>query len=196
MVHYDHAMLGATLAVAAGALRRVGWLAVIFAALAGTAPDWDATPKHLSPRAYQLGHRVWGHNLFVATLAGVALGLLGHLIHRSRSNPPSPPASPPAGVGYWIALCVLILWSHPLMDLLYCGLDRDADWPVRLFWPLTREGYAAPWVPWSDWGATAILAAGLVAVAAAGRFRQGAACASLLALALYVAARGLTHATG
>jgi hypothetical protein len=67
MVYYDHAMVGATLAVALGAQRRYGWPVVALAALAGMFPDWDATPKHFSPRTYQIGHRVWGHNLFAVT---------------------------------------------------------------------------------------------------------------------------------
>src|SRR5262245_46301439 len=129
MVHYDHAMLGATLAVAAGALRRYGWQVVVLAALAGSAPDWDALPKHVSPRTYGPGHRVWGHTLFAVTLAGVALGLLGYLIHRSLpARPIMDPTAPPERAVHWIGLCVLILWSHPLLDVLYCGLDRNADW--------------------------------------------------------------------
>jgi len=59
MVHYDHGMLGATLAVAVGAQRRLGWPAVALAALAAMFPDWDAMSKHISPRTYQAGHRVW-----------------------------------------------------------------------------------------------------------------------------------------
>jgi membrane-bound metal-dependent hydrolase YbcI (DUF457 family) len=185
MVYYDHAMVGATLAVAVGAPRRHGWPVVLLAALAGMAPDWDALSKHISPRTYEAGHRVWGHNLFAVTLAGVALGLLGYLIQQSR-----PSRRTAAPLGTWIALCVLILWSHPILDLLYCGLGHNADWPVALLWPVLSERFAVPWVPWSDWGATALLGAGLLLVAAAGRFRQAAGCASLVLLGLYIGLRG------
>src|SRR5262249_39949001 len=58
MVYYDHALVGATLSVAAGMQRRYGWPAVMLAALAGMFPDWDAIPKHTWPQAYVLGHRV------------------------------------------------------------------------------------------------------------------------------------------
>lgn len=100
MVYYDHALVGATLAVAAGMQRRYGWPAVMLAALAGMFPDWDATPKHFYPEAYVAGHRVWGHNLFAVTLAGAALGGLGYLIDRSPGGRDARSAR-----GWDVALC-------------------------------------------------------------------------------------------
>ena len=190
MVHYDHAMLGATIALALGVQRRFGWPAVALAALAGACPDWDATPKHFSPRTYQIAHRYWGHNLFAAALAGLAIGGVGCLIHRSRLRRAGEQAPErDGGVGLWLVLGVLIAWSHPLMDLLYCGVERGADWPVGLLWPVVREGFAVPWMPWSDWGATVILGGGLL-LALAPRYRRVAACGALVLLGLYVGVRG------
>jgi hypothetical protein len=191
MVYYDHALVGATLAVAVGAQRRYGWPVVVLAALAGMFPDWDAAPKHVWPRAYEQGHRVWGHNLFAATLAGAALGGLGYLIHRSRPHrfPPRHVVEP-GGAWPWIALGVAVMWSHPLLDLLYCGWGRDADWPVKLLWPIVPGGYARPWMPWTDWGATALLLGGLLACSVVRRHRQGCAAASLAVVALYIGVRG------
>src|SRR6478735_1575307 len=148
MVYYDHALVGATLAVAAGVQRRHGWPAVALAALAAMVPDWDATTKHVRPDAYAAGHRVWGHNLFAATLAGAALGGVGYLIHRAHSPRTAPRPAAPGGVGPWLAVGVAIAWSHPLLDLLYCGWDANVDWPVQLFWPLSGRGFGVPWVPW------------------------------------------------
>jgi hypothetical protein len=190
MVHYDHAMLGGTLAVAAGFQRRHGWPAVVLAALAGMVPDWDATTKHVRPDAYAAGHRVWGHNVFAATLAGASLGGVGYLILRSRSHRSAPPPADLGGAGPWVALGVAIAWSHPLLDLLYCGWGADVDWPVRLFWPVSERGFGLPWVPWSDWGATAVLAAGLLACALARAHRQSCAVATLAVFALYVGVCG------
>jgi inner membrane protein len=205
MVYYDHGMVGATVAVALGAQRRYGWAVVALAALAGMFPDWDALAKHVSDDAYVRGHRVWGHNLFAATVAGLALGGLGYWIHRSsarhfgsapqatREAQPESQMSPAAGgdgIALWLVLGVAILWTHPLLDLLYCGWDHNGDWPVGLLWPLVRGGYARPWMPWQDWGATLILACGLCVVVILPRYRQRGACICLALLAVYVAARG------
>jgi hypothetical protein len=189
MVHYDHAMVGATLALAVGAQRRYGWAAVALAALAGACPDWDAVFKHVSPPTYQAAHRVWGHNVFAVTLAGLTLGGLACLIHRSRRTRELPPTD--SGIAPWLGLGVLIALSHPLFDLLYCGIDREADWPVGLLWPVVGERFGVPWIPWSDWGATILLFAGLLA-SLVFRQRQLTACVSLLLLVLYVAVRGAT----
>ena len=191
MVYYDHALVGATLSVAAGMQRRYGWPAVMLAALAGMFPDWDATPKHIWPQAYVLGHRVWGHNLFAVTLAGAALGGLGYLIHRSRSHRSTPtPAVDPGGAGLWVMVGVAILWTHPLLDLLYCGWEQNADWPVKLFWPAAPWGFALPWMPWADWGATVLLLTGLLVCTLVRRHRQRCAAASLAVLVLYIGVRG------
>jgi membrane-bound metal-dependent hydrolase YbcI (DUF457 family) len=192
MMYYDHAMVAATVTVGMGAQRRYGWAIVVMAALAGLAPDWDALTQYKSLHDYQIGHRVWGHNLFAATFVGACVGAVGYLIHQSNGGEVSQEQARAARRGYafWIGLGILIAWSHPLFDLLYCGVDRDADWPVGLLWPVVSRRVAVPWIPWSDWGATGILLAGLLLVALVRRQRQLAACVSLLLLGLYVALRG------
>ena len=77
-----------------------------------------------------------------------------------------------------------------LLDLLYCGWDRDADWPVRLLWPVVPGGFARPWMPWTDWGATVLLVGGLLVCIFVRRHRQGCAALSLMVLTLYVGVRG------
>lgn len=191
MVYYDHALVGATLAVAAGMQRRYGWPAVMLAALAGMFPDWDATPKHFYPEAYVAGHRVWGHNLFAVTLAGAALGGLGYLIHRSRSPRFAPMRAVDTGKAWpWILLGIAILWSHPLLDLLYCGMEQNLDWPVKLLWPAAGWKFGVPWIPWTDWGATALLLIGLLGCILVRQRRQQCAMASLVILVFYISVRG------
>ena len=198
MVYYDHAMLGATLAVAVGAERRKGWPIVFFAALAGMFPDWDALSTHISHETYRIGHRVWGHNLFAATLGGILLGFFGYWISRSRPmilDEDSGTSEPDEERGtseltFWIVLCVLIMWSHPFFDFLYCGWDRHVDWPVRLLWPIVPNGFGRPWMPWGDWGASVILLAGICAIFLFRRHRQLTGVAFLSLLATYIVIRG------
>jgi membrane-bound metal-dependent hydrolase YbcI (DUF457 family) len=191
MVYYDHAMVGATLAVAVGAQQRHGWPVVVLAALAGMFPDWDAVGAHVSAETYQIGHRVWGHNLFAATLAGMALGGLGWWIHQSAGRRERGATAMEADhVGQWIALSLLILWTHPLLDFLYCGWDHRADWPVGLLWPIVGDRYGRPWMPWSDWGATFVLGAGMLLIVSWARHRRSCAVLSLVVLFGYVAVRG------
>lgn len=191
MVYYDHAMVGATVAMAVGAQRRQGWLMVVMAALAAMFPDWDAVFKHISPDTYKIAHRVWGHNLFAVTLVGAALGALGYLIHQSlNTRRPVGPDASSSGVGPWILLCILVMWTHPLFDLLYCGEELNLDWPVRLFWPIVPGGLGLPWMPWSDEGATCILLGGLVVCVLARRHSQLCACVVLVLLASYIGVRG------
>jgi membrane-bound metal-dependent hydrolase YbcI (DUF457 family) len=189
MEYYDHGMVGATLAVAVGAQRRHGWPVVVLAALAAMFPDWDALSKHISADTYHSGHRAWGHNLFAVTLAGLLLGGLGYWIHQSVRRGADPPRAH-SRLGSWLLLAVAIMWTHPLLDVLYCGLGQRADWPVRLFWPVVNEGFARPWVPWNDRGATLLLCGGLAATLVATKHRRSSATIALGILTLYVAIRG------
>ena len=85
---------------------------------------------------------------------------------------------------------VLVLWSHLFFDLLYCGLQREADWPVALLWPVVSGGYGIAWIPWSDWGATFILAGALVAILCLRSHARLLACVALLLLTGYIGVRG------
>ena len=85
---------------------------------------------------------------------------------------------------------VAVAWSHPLLDLLYCGWGPDVDWPVQLLWPVSGRGFGQPWVPWSDWGATVVLATGFLACVLARPARRWCAAATLAVLAVYVGIRG------
>ena len=200
MMYYDHAMLGASLALAAGAHRRHGWPVVVMAALAGMLPDWDALSKHVDPGSYRAVHRAWGHNFLAAPLAGGLLGACAFLLTRSARARWQPAQldqkrsekSPSHALAVWVALGVLAALLHLGMDVLYCRCATAPDWPVALLWPFSSRGAAVPLVPFTDRGATAILAAGLLL---AGWWRPGArlsACLTLLALAAYVSLRGST----
>jgi hypothetical protein len=194
MIHYDHGMVGATVALAVGAHRRHGWPIVFLAALIGMFPDWDAVPRHVSPEIYRRGHRIWGHNIFAVTLAGAGLGWLGYWIHTSVARRRSSASfTPPGGPASWILLGLLIMWTHPLLDILYAGPESPSNWPVGLLWPITSVGFALPGMPNNDRGASILLAAGLLAGALMPRRSQRWACLGLILLPIYVGVRRALH---
>jgi membrane-bound metal-dependent hydrolase YbcI (DUF457 family) len=178
MEYYDHAMLGAVLALSSGAQRRFGWPVAVVGAAAAALPDWDDLPGGV--------HRVWGHNLFVAPVASGLVGGLGYLCYQSiRDRLPGQRFSPHA-LAVWVAIGVLASLSHVLADVVYCGTYLTPDWPVALLWPLSRRGWALPLVPWADRGVTVILVATLAVMCCRPRQSRVFAVLSLLAVLAYV----------
>jgi membrane-bound metal-dependent hydrolase YbcI (DUF457 family) len=192
MMYYDHALLGATVALASGAHRRHGWPVVVMAAVAAMLPDWDGLSKPFGPAAYARAHRVWGHNVAAAVLAGglfAAAAYLARLSARERA-PYRFGAGRPFSrrdLAAWVALGVLAGLTHVLADLVYSGRRMSPDWPVALLWPFTERGWAFPLVPWADWGVTLILAGGLAAACCRPRSARALAAVTLLATVGYVA---------
>lgn len=154
----------------------------LLAGLISMVPDWDALSSNISQQSYQAVHRVWGHNLFVVAFAGAFLGTLGWWIQRSVDRR-TEPGTRPASLTLWLLLGVVIMVSHVLMDVLYCGGFGSRTWPVQLLWPLTSAGFAYPCVPWTDWPTTLILALGLLVACLAWRRSQTVACIALVILA-------------
>jgi membrane-bound metal-dependent hydrolase YbcI (DUF457 family) len=162
MMYYDHAMLGATMAITAGAHRRHGWPIVLMAAGAAMLPDWDDLSTLFGPAVRREVHRVWGHNLLIAFGAAGLLGAIAYLCRRAaRSrNPASAGAS---GLGAWVAVALLAAASHLLADVVYAKDPNGPGWPVAFFWPFSHRGWALPVLTSEDRVATALLAAGLLA---------------------------------
>jgi hypothetical protein len=204
MMYYDHAVLGATLALAAGTRRRHGWALVVTAAVAAMTPDWDALSKWYGPQAYGKVHRVWGHNLLVVALIGALVGAVARLIVTSvqqgraarqacllRDNDSDSGALTTAGLAAWVTVGALAALSHLPFDLIYAGRQRQADWPVALLWPFSEQGWAVPLMPWSDWGVTVLLGVELVALCCWPARARATAVLTLLAVLGYVTVRNL-----
>jgi membrane-bound metal-dependent hydrolase YbcI (DUF457 family) len=200
---FEHAMLGATIALAAGVQRRHGWGLVVTAAVAATLPDLDGLTLAFGPAAYATGHRVWGHNFLVAGMTGGLAGAIGYLCHQSTrvrrrllrrtEKGEAPPASPTAPTT-WVAMGCLAGLSHPLVDVIYSG-TRQAPWPVALLWPFTTRSWALPLVPWGDLGATLIFIAEMFALQRWPHRARVLAAGTLTALAAYLTWRWLTLAS-
>jgi membrane-bound metal-dependent hydrolase YbcI (DUF457 family) len=210
MTVYEHAMLGATLALAVNAHRRHGWGLVAAAAAAGALPDWDGLSLALGPTAYADVHRVWGHNLLAAAVAGAVAGALGYLCHRSvrvrraalRLLPPSasadtaPPPFAPHALAVWVTVGVVAALSHLPADLIYSGGAGLPDWPVPLLWPFSRCGYSFPLVPWGDLGVTLLFVGAMFALYRWPRSARAVATLTLAAGAAYLVLRGVVFPGG
>src|SRR6516164_4796755 len=81
MTAYDHAMVGANLAWMAGLQRKYGWPIVAISALTSALPDWDGLSILFGAEAYARAHRVWGHNLLVASALAAAVAALGYILY-------------------------------------------------------------------------------------------------------------------
>lgn len=174
MTVYEHVMVGASLALAAGLHQRQGWRIVALAGITAALPDWDGLSILFGPAAYAECHRAWGHNLVAATLLGglaggteYRLNLLGRLQQRVVARFPRLlpaerlPALPAAGfsrraVVLWIVTGSGACLSHLPIDMVYAGHSSLSAWPVKLFWPFSQQGWALPIVPWGDLGTTLI----------------------------------------
>ncbi len=91
----------------------------------------------------------------------------------------------------WILVGVVAAYSHLLMDIVFSAGRGQPIWGVPLCWPFSDTAYAYPLVRWGDVGATLIFAASMFAMLRWPTRSQTIAAASLLAVAAYMAARGL-----
>ncbi len=169
MMYYDHAMVGAAIAVAVGAHRRHGWPIVVMAATAAMLPDWDDLSRGFGPEVRRAVHRVWGHNLLIGLSSGGLFGALFYLFCRAARSRWVPQAGKPldaeqAAWGAWVAVGVLAAAGHLLADVIWSADRVGSPWPVALLWPFSRAGLALPALTTEDRVATVLLAVGLAAV--------------------------------
>jgi membrane-bound metal-dependent hydrolase YbcI (DUF457 family) len=199
-------MLGGTLALAVGAHRRHGWPVVLVAGAAAALPDWDGLSLAFGPAAYSAAHRVWGHNLLAALLAGGLVGGLGYLCYHSAavrgkahtlleklgqapaaSQPP--PRSSAHALAVWAAVGVLAGLGHLPADVIYGNSPGSGGWPVPLLWPFSSRGWSLPLLGWGDLGPTLIFIGEMFALYRRPARAQLLAWVTLLALLGYLAIR-------
>lgn len=197
MTVYEHAMFGATLALAAGAQRRQGWGLVATAAAAAALPDWDGLSIAFGGAAYAAVHRVWGHNLLAAVLGGATVGVIGYLVARSargrRATAP-PPAFSASALVLWATVGALAGLSHLPADLVFNGGADLPAWPVPLLWPFSTRGWALPLVAWGDVTVTLLFVAEMFALYRWPGHARGIAALTLAAGSAYLLLRGLSAA--
>jgi hypothetical protein len=169
---YDHVMVGANLALLAAQQRRYGWSIVTMSAVAAALPDWDGLTILSGGEAYARVHRVWGHNVAVASALGAAAGAVGYISYLlgwwgkiARLLPSASTVKPALASSRVFGLRDLATWSvfgitaslsHLAFDLVYSGHAALAPWPLALLWPFSPQTWVYPIVPYGDLGATAI----------------------------------------
>ena len=212
MTVFEHAMIGASLGLAAGLQNRYGWRAIGMAAAAGALPDWDGLSILFGPQVYARAHRVWGHNFLVAGAGGFFIAWLeyrfGVLTRAAQSIARRLPAlvlpagalvppervKSPSGRAAWLALGLTAGYSHLLADYFYSGHPGLHTWGLPLLWPFSNQTWARPTVAWGDLGATLIFVAEIFALYRWPRRARLIAWMALAAVVAYVA--GHTFATG
>jgi hypothetical protein len=202
MTVYEHVMIGTNLVLAGGLHHRFGWRVVLVGGLAAALPDWDGLSILLGSTAYARAHRVWGHNLLVASLLGALVGAVdyatdcsGRLLRwadrfGSRSAGQSSPGPLPrsyVALLAWILTGTVATLSHLPADMIYAKHPTLAVWPLPLLWPFSDRAWAYPIVPWGDIGATLIFIAEMFALYRWPRRAQAIACLAMIALLVYVA---------
>lgn len=197
----EHTLVGIHAALAMGCHRHWSWPAVVMAGLASNLPDWDGLPMLIDMQRFELGHRVWGHNVFAILLTASLIAWLQHRYRwiefvgqRTQRLLPSdasltiPSDRTPPMVYFLVALATQLI--HLPCDMVVSGGNGLTDWLVKPLWPMSDAGFAFPLIPWRDVGPTIILMAGALGVS---KVRQRASVISLitlLALVTYLMVRG------
>ncbi len=206
MTTFEHAMLGVNGALASGLTRRFGWRLAAMAGVVAASADWDGLAIVFSTATFAEGHRVWGHNLLVASLLGVLLAAAdyrfdfccrgGRLVQKlfrvqgPVETPRLPDERRPLGYAVWIAVGAAASLSHLAADLVVSGTRTLPDWRLQLLWPFSDRDWVFPLIRWGDVGVTVIFAAGMFALAARPKYLQAVAALTLTTVVIYLGARG------
>jgi len=200
-------MLGINGVVATGLHRRYGWQLAAIAGVAAIAPDWDGLTFLVSVPLFNESHRVWGHNVFACVFVGLVCGAIdfrydmvtrcGRMLMRLLRVSVAPDlfhfrtTYPLRGFFVWIIVAIVAALSQIPADMVVSGTKVLADWPVKCFWPISDRGYVFPLVPWRDVGITIVFSVGMFAMVKWRNRTSMIAIATLIAVLLYIAVRGL-----
>lgn len=112
---------------------------------AGCLPDLDGIGIIAGWRFYRRYHRILGHGLPMTLLGPLVLAGVGSLLFHL----------PFFSMWGWLQVSVL---CHLLTDVSFY------NWPVQLFWPISKRGWALGLLSWNDLVPTLLLYTGVVMV--------------------------------
>jgi membrane-bound metal-dependent hydrolase YbcI (DUF457 family) len=207
LTSYEHAMLGATAALATGLHRKWGWPIVALASVAAVLPDWDGLSILFGAAAFDRVHRCAGHNLPVCLTLGVTFAAADYrwrLIWRVKelaarrfamfatAGAPSNAGEPGrGGLCAWITVGLIASLSHLAADLVFSGHATLSDWGLQLLWPFSNRVWVYPMVAWGDPVPAVIFGVGMLAMLWRPARLRMVAVATLAALFGYIALRGV-----
>lgn len=155
--------------------RTLGARACVYGAIGGLIPDLDILLQSEEPLAEWKYHRGITHSLWFGPVVGSIIGWCAWKLARWRK--PESAGAADGALKYWIALWVLAIFTHPLLDVF-------TVYGTQLLAPFSRTRFAISGVPIIDPVYTFILIAGLVAIWRFGARSRTAAIASAIALTM------------
>ncbi|HSK41245.1 MAG TPA: metal-dependent hydrolase, partial [Arenibaculum sp.] len=135
------ALFGAAVAQA-GFRRRLGRRAIVAGAVLGVVPDLDVVAGWFGPVTNWIHHRGITHSLFFAPVLGPLVGwaIWRILRDRERRGARIGGAASDEARASWMWLCLLVLVTHPVIDLF-------TSYGTQLLAPLSRHRFAIDAMP-------------------------------------------------
>jgi LexA-binding, inner membrane-associated putative hydrolase len=204
----EHTLVGIHLAFALGCHRILGWSAVAMAGVASNLPDWDGLPMLFDMQRFEIGHRVWGHNLAAITLSSILISwsqhhyrwieivsnwILKKLPDHGLARTTIDETSKQIGTLTFFGIAMFVQVVHLPCDMVVSGGIGLSDWAIQPLWPFSNAGYVYPMIPWGDIGPTLILMSGVICSAKWPNNVSRSSLVTLLALCTYLLVRGWTR---
>ncbi|MDD3587095.1 MAG: metal-dependent hydrolase [Thermoguttaceae bacterium] len=206
----EHGLVGFSAAIALGLYKRGGWKLVALTTFVAMVPDWDWLACLWGDAAFQTIHRVWGHAIISCLLTAFVVascdywlditGRCGQVLHGVLSKCfrffGFFGFSGSSGVVIrqqrnwseyrtWVIAATIIIFTHPIADLLVTGGVDFPPWPVQLFWPFSPQPFTCPILHWGDPGILTIFILGLVAMCCLRKYCRFVAFSVFIVFGLY-----------
>lgn len=205
MTPLEHGLVGFNAAIALGLHNRGGWKIIAMGTFATMVPDWDWLACLWGDNAFQTIHRVWGHAIVSCLLTAILVASADYYLDGaarggSLLNRCLPKRFRFSGMivreqrywneyCLWLAAAIILVFTHPVADLLVTGGVDFPPWPVQLFWPFSSEPFTCPILNWGDPGILMVFGLGLIAMLRFRNYSRIVAFSVFIALGLYALLR-------